>query len=65
MTRFNVPKMNCGHCTAAIEKSVKAADPTALLTFDLADRTVDIDSADDVSDLLAAIKEAGFAATPA
>lgn len=65
MTKFNVPKMSCGHCTASIEKSVKAADPTALLTFDLTNRTVDIDSADDAAELIAAIKDAGFEATAA
>ncbi|WP_319824645.1 heavy-metal-associated domain-containing protein [Thalassovita sp.] len=63
MTKFNVPKMSCGHCTAAIEKSVKAADPTALLSFDLTQRTVEIDSADDASSLIAAIKDAGFEAS--
>lgn len=65
MTKFNVPNMTCGHCTAAIEKSVIAADPTALLTFDVPARIVDIDSADDVSALLDAIKEAGFEASAA
>ena len=65
MTKFSVPKMSCGHCTAAIEKSVTAANPTALLSFDLDTRTVDIDSADDAAALIAAIKEAGFEATAA
>lgn len=63
MPKFNVPKMSCGHCTAAIEKSVKNFDPTALLSFDLTNRVVDIDSADDDAELIAAIKDAGFEAT--
>lgn len=65
MPKFAVPKMSCGHCTAAIEKSVTQADPTALLEFDLDTRTVEIDSADDETVLIAAIKDAGFEATAA
>lgn len=65
MPKFAVPKMSCGHCTAAIEKSVTEADPTALLEFDLDTRTVEIDSADDELVLIAAIKDAGFEATAA
>lgn len=65
MPKFNVPDMKCGHCTAAIEKSVTAADPTALLEFDIPGRTVDIDSADEADALLSAIKDAGFEATAA
>ncbi|THD72857.1 copper chaperone [Thalassobius vesicularis] len=65
MTKFNVPAMKCGHCTAAIQKSVTEADPTALLEFDIPGRMVEIDSADDAATLLAAIKEAGFEATAA
>ncbi|SEP76585.1 heavy-metal-associated domain-containing protein [Thalassovita taeanensis] len=63
MTKFSVPKMSCGHCTASIEKAVTQADPTALLNFDLTTREVEIDSADDTSALLSAIKSAGFDAT--
>ncbi|MDF1803398.1 cation transporter [Thalassovita sp.] len=65
MLKFTVPTMKCGHCTAAIEKSVTESDPTALLTFDVENRLVEIDSADDAADLIAAIKGAGFEATPA
>jgi copper chaperone len=42
MTKFNVPNMSCGHCTAAIEKAVKAADAGAQLNFDLEARSVEI-----------------------
>ncbi|MYM54936.1 copper chaperone [Rhodobacteraceae bacterium GS-10] len=59
---FHVPEMSCGHCTAKIETSVQAADPTALLIFDLDSRQVEIDSADESDALLAAIKSAGFEA---
>ena len=64
MITFHVPEMSCGHCTAKIEGAVQATDPTALLTFDLDSRQVEIDSADDGDVLLAAIKAAGFEADP-
>lgn len=63
MITFHVPQMSCGHCTAKIENSVQAADPTALLIFDLDSRQVEIDSADESDTLLAAIKSAGFDAS--
>ncbi len=65
MPKFAVPGMSCSKCTAKIEKSVTETDPTALLEFDLDSRTVDIDSADDASELLTAINDAGFEATAA
>ncbi|WP_420569666.1 heavy-metal-associated domain-containing protein [Thalassovita sp.] len=65
MPTFAVPGMSCSKCTAKIEKSVTEADPTALLEFDLDARTVEIDSADDADELLAAINNAGFEATAA
>lgn len=61
---FTVPDMSCGHCTAAIEKSVKAADPAASVTCDLTDRRVKIDSALSPDQLAAAIKDAGYDAAP-
>lgn len=60
--KFSVPGMSCGHCRAAIEKSVKAADPGAGLSFDPAARTVAIDSARAVETLRAAIADAGYEA---
>ena len=32
MRSFKVPDMSCGHCTATIEKAIKAIDPTASVT---------------------------------
>ena len=65
MPKFAVPGMSCSKCTAKIEKSVTDADPTALIEFDLETRTVEIDSADDDAELLAAINAAGYEATAA
>lgn len=60
MTRFNVPEMSCGHCTAAIEKAVKAVDASAEIDCDLSDRTVTITSALAAEALQAAILDAGY-----
>jgi copper chaperone CopZ len=57
--------MSCGKCTAKIETAVQALDPTALLSFDLETREVEIDSADPAAELLAAIAKAGFEAKAA
>jgi copper chaperone len=58
--KFSVPEMSCGHCTAAIEKSVKAADPAAQIVCDLNSREVSVESALTTEALLGAIKEAGY-----
>ena len=63
--KFYVPDMSCGHCTAAIEKALKAIDPNATVDTDLTSKTVTIISAQDAATLQAALKEAGYPATPA
>lgn len=63
MTTFNVPEMSCGHCKAAIEKSVAAADPASDVAIDIDGRTVQVQSGLDDAALLAAIKDAGYEAT--
>lgn len=65
MTRFAVPDMSCGHCTAAIESALKAADPEARIDCDLATRQVGVESRLDADALRAAIAAAGYDATAA
>ena len=36
--KFSVPEMSCSHCTASIEKSIKAKDPAAAVSTDLETR---------------------------
>lgn len=60
--KLNVPDMSCGHCKAAIEKAMAAADPLAELTFDMEARHVEIDSDLDLAALTALLDEAGFPA---
>jgi len=62
MTKFTVPEMSCGHCTAAIEKEIKGADQAAQVSCDLSDHSVAVQSALGNDAILAAIKEAGYEA---
>jgi copper chaperone len=57
---FSVPDMSCGHCTAAIEKAVKTADPAAAIQCDLANRKVRIDSSLSSDQVAAVIRAAGY-----
>ena len=61
---FSVPDMSCGHCTAAIEKAVKAADPAATINCDLTTHSVTVDTSLPSVAVSAAIKEAGYQAEP-
>ncbi len=61
--KFHVPEMSCGHCVAAIEKAVKAADPSATIQADLAAHTTEIDSIVSSAALLQVLAEANYPAT--
>ena len=60
MSRFTVTNMSCGHCTAAIEKSIQAIDPTATVACDLATRIVTVESFISDRAVSEAIREAGY-----
>ena len=61
---FRVSEMSCGHCTAAIEKAVKEADPAATINCDLETRRVRVETSLAGPDVSAAIKQAGYDAEP-
>lgn len=63
--KFNVPKMSCGHCTAAIENGIKAKDPSAVVTTDLDQRSVTIQTGLPEADIKSAIADAGYEASAA
>jgi copper chaperone len=52
--------MSCSHCTASIEKSIKAKDPAAAVSTDLETRSVSVDSILPSADVLQAITDAGY-----
>ncbi|KQI67691.1 heavy-metal-associated domain-containing protein [Alphaproteobacteria bacterium US3C007] len=62
---FSVPRMSCGHCTSAIEKGIKAKDPSAVVTTDLDLRLVTVQSNLTQSDVQTAIVGAGYEASAA
>ncbi|SLN76432.1 heavy-metal-associated domain-containing protein [Roseisalinus antarcticus] len=63
--KFHVPDMSCGHCTAAIDKALKAIDPDARVDSDLTLKTVAVVSAQDAGAFQTALREAGYPGTPA
>lgn len=60
MLSLKVPDMTCGHCTAAIEKAVKAVDPAATLTFDLKAHQVSITPTVTAAAITQAVLDAGY-----
>jgi copper chaperone len=60
MTRFDVTGMSCGHCTAAIEKAIKAIDPSAKVTCNTGTCKVDVESILSERALAEAIRNAGY-----
>ncbi len=62
--KLNVPDMSCGHCTATIETALKALDPKAEVETDLAERTVNVRSGQDIGAIKAALEKAGYPAQP-
>ena len=44
--KFHVPDMSCGHCTAAIEKEIKAKSPGAAVSCDLGSKIVEVTGAE-------------------
>lgn len=65
MTTFTVPGMSCGHCKAAIEKAVTAADSSAAIAFDMDARRIDVSSSLTVEDLTALLAKEGYSSTVA
>lgn len=63
--KFSVPKMNCGHCRAAITEAVIGLDPSAQVAVDLPSRTVEVGTGRSPGEVQAAIREAGYESAPA
>lgn len=57
--KLHIPDMSCGHCTAAVAKTVQALDGAAVVTTDLTMRQAQIDTSADLAAVQAALAAAG------
>ena len=65
MITFEVHDMTCGHCVSSITKAVRAIDPGAQVSVDLATRRVRIGATEsDTAALRDAIRGAGYTPAP-
>jgi len=65
MVTFEVNNMTCGHCVSSITRAVRAIDPSAKVTVDLATHRVRIEPAGaGRAELSDAICEAGYSPVP-
>jgi len=65
MVKLQVSGMTCDGCARAIERIVRAQDPQAAVSVDLATGRVDATTAVPVAALVRAIEAAGYGAMPA
>jgi copper chaperone len=63
MLVLNVPDMSCGHCVATVEKAVRAVDPAAKVSTDLAAKSVTVDATSTDEAIRKALADAGYEST--
>ncbi len=56
---YSVPGISCGHCKAAIERSVATVDDVTKVDVDVDTKTVNVSGGDDAA-IVAAIQDAGY-----
>ncbi len=61
---LSVPDMSCGHCKAAVERTIATQDAQARVVVDLSSRTVAVESAAPAEALMKALADEGYPATP-
>lgn len=64
MVEFTVNDMTCGHCASRVTQAIKAVDADAKVTIDVAKKYVGIDSTHAVTELTAALAQAGYPPVP-
>ena len=60
MYTLQVEQMSCGHCVNAVTKAVQSVDAQATVQVDLAQKTVQVQSATPLDRIAAAIVGAGY-----
>lgn len=62
MTKYKVESMSCGGCFRGVERAIKAVDAHAQVTADLAQRQIEVESAQPREAIEQALARAGFPA---
>ena len=65
MIELNVKEMTCGHCVGAVTRAVKSVDPSAGVQVDLQSGRARIDGRSAAEELIKALEQAGYPASPA
>ena len=60
MYEFKIQNMNCGHCKGTVEKAIKAADPAAVASVNLASKSAIVETTLDPAVIGKAIQDAGY-----
>ena len=63
MYTLTAENMSCGHCVNAVTKAVQAVDAQAVVTVDLEQKTVKVESGAPLDAVAAAIVDAGYPVT--
>lgn len=61
MIEFTLPTMTCGHCVRTVTDTVKKIDAQALLTINLPEHRVQIESQHHPEEFATALTEQGYA----
>jgi copper chaperone len=63
--RFEVENMTCGGCARSVAKAIQSIDPGAEVTPHLAQRSIEVRSAQPIAAIAAALVHAGYPAVEA
>ncbi len=64
-THFEIPGMTCGGCARSITRAIQGLDAEAKVETDIPGRRVSVESRAGRTELVTAIREAGYEARPA
>lgn len=65
MTELKIAGMSCSHCSAAVERALKEVPGVTAAQVDLQNGTAQVQGSAAVAELVAAVSEEGYTATPA
>lgn len=65
MTELKIEGMSCTHCSAAVERALKGVAGVTEAKVDLQGGRASVQGSASVADLVAAVTEEGYTATPA